>query len=88
MQHINGDDVRYIYPFHSSDKKTYRCFTIIIYSYQNSLGIYALGSCRYLHFDFHHICGHIHFERLAILYEQMEDFLDKNGYYSFPPPQQ
>ncbi|WZZ85467.1 hypothetical protein YC2023_114046 [Brassica napus] len=45
MQHINGDDV------------------------------------RYLHFDFHHICGHIHFERLAILYEQMEDFLDKNGYF-------
>ena len=44
----------------------------------------SLGSCRYLHFDFHHICGHIHFERLAILYEQMEDFLDKNGYYSFP----
>ncbi|OAO90676.1 SACIB [Arabidopsis thaliana] len=36
---------------------------------------------RYLHFDFHHICGHIHFERLAILYEQMEDFLEKNGYF-------
>ncbi|CAH8281143.1 unnamed protein product [Arabidopsis lyrata] len=38
---------------------------------------------RYLHFDFHHICGHIHFERLAILYEQMEDFLEKNGYFLF-----
>ncbi|KAL0718583.1 hypothetical protein Bca4012_067906 [Brassica carinata] len=36
---------------------------------------------RYLHFDFHHICGHIHFERLSILYEQIEDFLDKNGYF-------
>ncbi|CAA7057000.1 unnamed protein product [Microthlaspi erraticum] len=36
---------------------------------------------RYLHFDFHRICGHIHFERLAILYKQMEDFLEKNGYF-------
>ncbi|KAL1217083.1 Phosphoinositide phosphatase SAC6 [Cardamine amara subsp. amara] len=36
---------------------------------------------RYLHFDFHRICGHIHFERLSILYEQMEDFLEKNGYF-------
>ncbi|XP_024992854.1 phosphoinositide phosphatase SAC6 [Cynara cardunculus var. scolymus] len=36
---------------------------------------------RYLHFDFHHICGHVHFERLSILYEQIEDFLIKNRYY-------
>ncbi|XP_023518913.1 phosphoinositide phosphatase SAC7-like isoform X2 [Cucurbita pepo subsp. pepo] len=35
---------------------------------------------RYLHFDFHQICGHVHFERLSILYEQISDFLDKNGY--------
>ncbi|KAG7560462.1 SAC domain [Arabidopsis thaliana x Arabidopsis arenosa] len=36
---------------------------------------------RYLHFDFHQICGHIHFERLSILYEQIEGFLEKNGYF-------
>ncbi|KAI3704474.1 hypothetical protein L1987_74695 [Smallanthus sonchifolius] len=36
---------------------------------------------RYLHFDFHRICGHVHFERLSILYEQTEDFLIKNRYY-------
>ncbi|KAL8168325.1 hypothetical protein V2J09_009824 [Rumex salicifolius] len=36
---------------------------------------------RYVHFDFHKICGQIHFERLSILYEQIEDFLKKNGYY-------
>ncbi|GAA0141761.1 phosphatase [Lithospermum erythrorhizon] len=36
---------------------------------------------RYVHFDFHHICGHIHFERLSILYEQIEDFLIKNRYF-------
>ncbi|KAH0970980.1 hypothetical protein GBA52_023136 [Prunus armeniaca] len=34
---------------------------------------------RYWHFDFHHICGHVHFERLSILYEQIVDFLDRNG---------
>ncbi|PWA63817.1 phosphoinositide phosphatase SAC6 [Artemisia annua] len=36
---------------------------------------------RYLHFDFHRICGHVHFEQLSILYEQIEDFLIKNRYY-------
>ncbi|XP_010550496.1 PREDICTED: phosphoinositide phosphatase SAC6 isoform X2 [Tarenaya hassleriana] len=36
---------------------------------------------RYLHFDFHRICGHVHFERLSLLYEQMEDFLEKSGYF-------
>ncbi|KAF2291694.1 hypothetical protein GH714_028211 [Hevea brasiliensis] len=35
---------------------------------------------RYLHFDFHKICGHIHFERLSILYDQIADFLEKSGY--------
>ncbi|KAK6922504.1 SAC domain [Dillenia turbinata] len=35
---------------------------------------------RYVHFDFHQICGHIHFERLSLLYDQIEDFLKKNGY--------
>ncbi|PKA60102.1 Phosphoinositide phosphatase SAC7 [Apostasia shenzhenica] len=36
---------------------------------------------RYVHFDFHAICGHIHFERLSILYEQIEDFLKKHRYF-------
>ncbi|KAG8373602.1 hypothetical protein BUALT_Bualt11G0041400 [Buddleja alternifolia] len=35
---------------------------------------------RYLHFDFHKICGQVHFERLSILYDQIEDFLIKNRY--------
>ncbi|CAL5326559.1 unnamed protein product [Camellia sinensis] len=35
---------------------------------------------RYLHFDFHHICGHVHFERLSMLYDQIEDFLVKHRY--------
>eukprot|EP00257_Ricinus_communis_P017833 XP_015576365.1 phosphoinositide phosphatase SAC7 [Ricinus communis] len=35
---------------------------------------------RYLHFDFHRICGHIHFERLSILYDQIVGFLEKSGF--------
>ncbi|OMO83409.1 hypothetical protein COLO4_22544 [Corchorus olitorius] len=35
---------------------------------------------RYLHFDFHKICGHVHFERLSFLYDKIADFLEKNGY--------
>ncbi|OIW11088.1 hypothetical protein TanjilG_22895 [Lupinus angustifolius] len=35
---------------------------------------------RYVHFDFHQVCGHVHFERLSILYEQISDFLERNGY--------
>lgn len=35
---------------------------------------------RYVHFDFHHVCGHIHFDRLSILYDQISDFLERNGY--------
>ncbi|RWW30533.1 hypothetical protein GW17_00004893 [Ensete ventricosum] len=39
------------------------------------------ASCsRYVHFDFHQICGHIHFERLSLLYNQIEDYLNKHGY--------
>lgn len=46
----------------------------------NAMQNVASDDVRYLHFDFHHICGHVHFERLSILYEQIEDFLEKNGY--------
>uniref|UniRef100_A0A0D9VLK5 SAC domain-containing protein n=1 Tax=Leersia perrieri TaxID=77586 RepID=A0A0D9VLK5_9ORYZ len=36
---------------------------------------------RYVHFDFHRICGHIHFERLSQLYDQIEDYLKKHRYF-------
>ncbi|XVE82399.1 hypothetical protein DITRI_Ditri16bG0001400 [Diplodiscus trichospermus] len=36
---------------------------------------------RYLHFDFTKICGRVHFERLSFLYDQIADFLLKNGYF-------
>ncbi|PNT63698.1 hypothetical protein BRADI_4g20110v3 [Brachypodium distachyon] len=36
---------------------------------------------RFVHFDFHKICGHIHFERLSQLYDQIEDYLKKHKYF-------
>ncbi|KAK9948257.1 hypothetical protein M0R45_003842 [Rubus argutus] len=48
--------------------------------FANAMQHIVSDDLRYWHFDFHHICGHIHFERLSILYEQIVDFLDRNGY--------
>ncbi|KAK3158182.1 hypothetical protein QOZ80_2AG0133900 [Eleusine coracana subsp. coracana] len=36
---------------------------------------------RYVHFDFHRICGHIHFERLSQLYEKIQDYLKAHRYF-------
>ncbi|RWR92952.1 phosphoinositide phosphatase SAC6 isoform X1 [Cinnamomum micranthum f. kanehirae] len=36
---------------------------------------------KYVHFDFHQICGHIQFDRLSILYDQIADYLKKQGYF-------
>nr|XP_043633432.1 phosphoinositide phosphatase SAC6-like [Erigeron canadensis] len=49
--------------------------------FANSVQNILSDDVRYLHFDFHRVCGHVHFERLSILYEQIEDFLIKNRYY-------
>ncbi|KAL9464773.1 hypothetical protein AB3S75_002389 [Citrus x aurantiifolia] len=49
-------------------------------NFGNAMQNVASDDIRYLHFDFHRICGHVHFERLSILFEQIEDFLEKNGY--------
>ncbi|KAM3250196.1 phosphoinositide phosphatase SAC6 [Capsicum chacoense] len=48
--------------------------------FANAMQHVAGDDVRYLHFDFHHICGHVHFERLSILYDQIEDFFIKNRY--------
>lgn len=49
-------------------------------NFGNAMQNVTSDDVRYLHFDFHRICGNVHFERLSILYEQIEDFLEKNGY--------
>lgn len=48
--------------------------------YANAMQRVVSDDVRYLHFDFHKICGNIYFERLSILYEQMVDFLEKHRY--------
>ncbi|MQM03440.1 hypothetical protein Taro_036223 [Colocasia esculenta] len=40
---------------------------------------------QYIHFDFHRICGHIRFERLSQLYDQMKDYINKQGYFLLNP---
>ncbi|XP_043709836.1 phosphoinositide phosphatase SAC7-like [Telopea speciosissima] len=49
--------------------------------FANAMQHVSSDDIRYMHFDFHRICGHIHFERLSILYDQIEDFLTKKGYF-------
>ncbi|CAN4078597.1 unnamed protein product [Withania somnifera] len=49
--------------------------------FANTMQHVAGDDVRYLHFDFHHICGHVHFEHLAILYDRIEDFFIKNRYF-------
>ncbi|KAJ8427816.1 hypothetical protein Cgig2_001627 [Carnegiea gigantea] len=48
--------------------------------YANAMQQISNEDIKYVHFDFHRICGHIHFERLSILYDQISDFLNKNRY--------
>ncbi|XVF18143.1 hypothetical protein REPUB_Repub10bG0186900 [Reevesia pubescens] len=48
--------------------------------FENAMQPIVSDDLRYLHFDFHKICGHVHFERLSFLYDQIADFLEKNGY--------
>jgi hypothetical protein len=45
------------------------------------LGFGSFINFRYIAFDFHRICGHIHFERLSSLYNDIREDLDKQGYY-------
>ncbi|KAL3527288.1 hypothetical protein ACH5RR_011944 [Cinchona calisaya] len=49
--------------------------------FANAMQHVVSDDVRYLHFDFHQICGHAHFERLSLLYEQIENFLMKNRYF-------
>ncbi|XP_055805758.1 phosphoinositide phosphatase SAC6-like isoform X2 [Solanum dulcamara] len=49
--------------------------------FANAMQHVAGDDVKYLHFDFHHICGHVHFELLSILYDQIEDFFIKNRYF-------
>ncbi|CAA7391252.1 unnamed protein product [Spirodela intermedia] len=49
--------------------------------YASSMEQIISEETRYVHFDFHSICGHAHFERLSLLYDQIEDYMEKQGYF-------
>lgn len=49
--------------------------------FANSIQPILSDNIRYVHFDFHRICGHIHFERLSLLYDQIEDYLKNHRYF-------
>ncbi|XP_044981892.1 phosphoinositide phosphatase SAC8 isoform X2 [Hordeum vulgare subsp. vulgare] len=36
---------------------------------------------RYVHFDFHHICGGGNFDNLQVLYDEVEEVIQKQGYF-------
>ncbi|KAH9311622.1 hypothetical protein KI387_026657, partial [Taxus chinensis] len=40
-----------------------------------------LEHIRYVPFDFHRMCGHLHFERLQLLYEHIAEDFQKQGYF-------
>ncbi|KAF3602723.1 hypothetical protein F2Q69_00034786 [Brassica cretica] len=40
-----------------------------------------LPNVRYVAFDFHHICGTTNFDNLGVLYEQIGDEFEKQGYF-------
>ncbi|KAM2983926.1 hypothetical protein FF2_009790 [Malus domestica] len=40
-----------------------------------------LPNVRYVSFDFHHVCGNSNFENLKVLYEQISDQFEKQGYF-------
>ncbi|RXH81819.1 hypothetical protein DVH24_036160 [Malus domestica] len=43
---------------------------------------YCLCFCsRYVSFDFHHVCGNSNFENLKVLYEQISEQFEKQGYF-------
>ncbi|KAM0991510.1 hypothetical protein EV2_010228 [Malus domestica] len=40
-----------------------------------------LPNVRYVSFDFHHVCGNSNFENLKLLYEQISEQFEKQGYF-------
>lgn len=78
MQNLSSDDIRWVH------------LVSYIFNVENSQNSHSSWLspaiyCRYIHFDFHQICGHIHFDRLSILYDQIADNLKKHGYASIHP---
>ncbi|KAK4749515.1 hypothetical protein SAY87_026964 [Trapa incisa] len=46
-----------------------------------ALEVENLPNVRYVHFDFHHICGNSNFENLEVLYREISEDFEKQGYF-------
>ncbi|KAK4766734.1 hypothetical protein SAY87_008376 [Trapa incisa] len=46
-----------------------------------ALEVENLPNVRYVHFDFHHICGNSNFENLEALYGEISEDFEKQGYF-------
>ncbi|CAN0873637.1 Phosphoinositide phosphatase SAC6 [Linum grandiflorum] len=77
--------------FPGFEKKVWKCIVIDLVNthdgegrlskkFLSSVQPVLSDDVRYVHSDFHQICGHVNFERLSILYEQIVDFTEKSGY--------
>lgn len=50
-------------------------------AYANAVQALVNDEIRYVQFDFHRVCGHVHFERLSLLYDQIADDVKKHSYF-------
>ncbi|MCO5586246.1 hypothetical protein L7F22_040185 [Adiantum nelumboides] len=54
---------------------------ILSLAFGNAMQDLLNENVRYIPFDFHKICGHIHFERLSLLYDQIKEYCNLQGFF-------
>ncbi|KAH9325748.1 hypothetical protein KI387_005926, partial [Taxus chinensis] len=50
-------------------------------AYSSAMQNLVSDEIKYVQFDFHQTCGHVHFDRLSLLYEQIVDDLKEQRYF-------
>ncbi|KAH7388304.1 hypothetical protein KP509_16G069200 [Ceratopteris richardii] len=54
---------------------------VLSFAFSKAMQTIVDENIRYIQFDFNRICGHVHFERLSILYEQLRDHWEGQGFF-------
>ncbi|XP_024545683.1 phosphoinositide phosphatase SAC8 [Selaginella moellendorffii] len=54
---------------------------VLSLAYANAMQRLVTDKLRYVQFDFHRICGHIHFERLSVLYEDVKNSILEQRFF-------
>ncbi|KAF7306606.1 SAC domain-containing protein [Mycena indigotica] len=57
-------------------------------AYERYVAQLDLPNVRYQYFDFHNECKHMRWDRISVLIDQLEDDLEKHGYFHLPSNQQ